>query len=975
MSSEGIIPPILELPSTLPQGIYALRRRFIAPSTNVSTAGPDDYVNIYPDTSTPGSFLDPSSCYFQADLQILNANPFVDYQNFGTEGALGAIIQDYRVYNQGSILEEILEYGTVGSTLGTISGGLEMAFSMYFSNRLNSSYQTEMHKNFIKPPMCDAEGNIMFGPNAFGLGYDTTNAYSGQYLISAYTTAAGGTACSVPIMTAVGMPGSSSAIPVPVASTYNTLLSPPYTYTSTARLAQPSWANFSTSSPMSWPDTYDPQSSTIVEDAYTLKFGTINKPMIMGNLTNVKCYPIGCKSGVNAWGGVGRTPASVYDNGLPSTNPIPTNPVYRITAPIISGIFGILATKMLATCLLSPQQMYINLHLASASVALTLSSDPCRRIVGSVRDYVRNVGSQNKTQFGLNTFIPLTTQGYKPGQYGAAGSTCAPGYTGYNIIPSTVSGNSIYNIDSCTGRYKPEVQGSYVGDFTSIAGAANQCEFTTAADPNVYPGNFIGPCAAFPNGTFISGVLVAAAGGATSIRTTEPSVIAAPFGPYQVFGAFANTNVATPATPQYMLAYNPWKLKGTGTAAGVNVSYAYEGDCFYGTYLPYSVPQTARIFQLTYNSTTTDSYSLANVYPYSASKGEITYQINNIALVGDQIILPDTVTSDIIKQAAVGGFNVTTNSIRTYVMQPSGKSSTQSIICPLKVSAAKRLFLVFQPTVARSSNTGMLYYSNCGYNIFGNLTSRNNSVTATKSSIAGFRDGSAGPLYGVGFADALEYSPTKVNTTGNSMSVQLRIGNEFYPQQPITTMQELTAEYIKTLDGWGDNSFSPNSMGPIVTVGGEMVYDCLSPNKFTTIFIPQEFLDDQTITCNYDMAPLYSYTGTLAAEASSATVLDPNVATPVSSLNGYNWLAPRGYCTKGIFCSPQSSFLLAFDLSSFHESQGVSSWSYLGNNVITLLLNGAEALNNSFYQMRIVAVVPHKVVMRYSAGGQVIWNY
>ena len=162
MADSGIIPPILELPLTLPRGIKAFRRRFISPSTNVSTAGPDDYVNIYPDTSTPGAFIDPTSTYLQFDMNVSNENPFVDYANYGKEGVAGAIIQDFRVYNQGSITEEILEYGTVASLYGNISGSYEQETSFYFSNRLKNSYQTEQHKNFIKPPMCDCSGNIMF---------------------------------------------------------------------------------------------------------------------------------------------------------------------------------------------------------------------------------------------------------------------------------------------------------------------------------------------------------------------------------------------------------------------------------------------------------------------------------------------------------------------------------------------------------------------------------------------------------------------------------------------------------------------------------------------------------------------------------------------------------------------------------------------------------------------------------------------
>ena len=73
MGDAGKVPLDLQLATSVPLAIRAYRRRFISPCTNLQKAGPDDYVNIYPDTSTPGSFIDPESTYLSFDFKITNS--------------------------------------------------------------------------------------------------------------------------------------------------------------------------------------------------------------------------------------------------------------------------------------------------------------------------------------------------------------------------------------------------------------------------------------------------------------------------------------------------------------------------------------------------------------------------------------------------------------------------------------------------------------------------------------------------------------------------------------------------------------------------------------------------------------------------------------------------------------------------------------------------------------------------------------
>ena len=953
MADGGKVPLDLQLATSVPLGIRAYRRRFMSPCTNLQTANPDDYVNIYPDTSTPGSFIDPESTYLVFDFTITNGHYCVDYTDFGVEGVGGAIIQDWRVYNQGSILEEILEYGTVASALSNIEGSYEQEVSMYFSSKLKVGFSEEMHQNFIKPPMVDASGNCMFGPNPTGVGIPLVGGGS-QYSAAAggggSTTAADGvgyfasqlisaqgmsllsensTSTGAALGDFTGYPSGGGATN-PSANNYS-IGSFPFVNTALTSLsaagiysvnAVSGWTGsvlgaISAATPMDFPDLFDPSFVNIVRD-YTAEFGTINKPQVMANLCNVKCFPIGMVPAKSAYGDKSyeaatssvayaatatRTAADVatlVQSG--QAVPITADATYRICYRPYSGIFGKLATKMLATTLLAPQQMYINLHLAGAHIALNVSADPCRRISGTIRDYIRNVGTGNTNNYGATTFTLSTSNIFSPYEY--ATSAYGIGYGPYHSIPitSNVTGvttapNTIFNQAAATGR----------------------CVTTVSS-----------------NGTIGAGAIAQIA-------------------------ALVNA----PPTPQYMLVKIPnlYKLI-TDPANSAAVTYCAENEVFYGTYLPASVPQVARIFSLTYSGAT-----------FNGSP-PITYKLTNINLAGDQLILPNEVTADIIAQAEAGNFNVHTNSVRTYNLQINN-AQTQSIICPLKVNMAKRVLFVFQNNKQRNSSTAWTYDSNCGLNPFAAIYSTSSLASNPNGRNSTATGTSVIPLTGVGFSGPLTYQPTGCSTSNNGgMSVQLRIGNDFYPPQPLTTMQEIVAELCKTLEGWHNSAFSPAVDGQMIPgrqIGvGNMVYDCLQGSKFTTAFIDNALLDDQTITGNDDFVPLYCAKATGSA---AATTIGATTTYNSTQYNGYNYLCPRGYCVRNMFKSPSSRFLLGFNMRAFKSSDGCDGGQYLGNNTITLILQGCVGLNVQGESYRAVAIVPHRVAMRYSPGGQLIWAY
>ena len=71
MSETQAIPRSLNLGLAKPTPIPAYTRRVTSLATNEQTFKDNDLANIILDTSTPGSFLDPTQSFIQFDLQIL----------------------------------------------------------------------------------------------------------------------------------------------------------------------------------------------------------------------------------------------------------------------------------------------------------------------------------------------------------------------------------------------------------------------------------------------------------------------------------------------------------------------------------------------------------------------------------------------------------------------------------------------------------------------------------------------------------------------------------------------------------------------------------------------------------------------------------------------------------------------------------------------------------------------------------------
>jgi hypothetical protein len=192
----------LEKPVTVP----AYGRQVQSIATNAQSFGPNTIANIVIDTSTPGSFLDPMQSLIEFDITFTNTNPHIDFLNFGAAGA-ASLIQEYRIYNQGTPLVEILDYNLAFENWMKLNNLQQQEFKLYMENTWRAPVLPgESDLNFVKPPMVDLNGIIMWptSVNQYGDCNSAGKKSLGHYL-SVANAGAGGAAAADAISTGVGV--------------------------------------------------------------------------------------------------------------------------------------------------------------------------------------------------------------------------------------------------------------------------------------------------------------------------------------------------------------------------------------------------------------------------------------------------------------------------------------------------------------------------------------------------------------------------------------------------------------------------------------------------------------------------------------------------------------------------------------------------------------------------------------------------
>lgn len=1188
------VPGNVNLSKQKPYAVSAYSRRVKSLANNAQAFGPDSYVNITLDTSTPGSFLDPLQSYLKWDLTILNSNPFCDFVSFGQAGS-AALIEEFRIYVQGTPIEEILQYNVFYELAMNQNGQCQQPYELFTSNKNVQPVTQIFHQNAIKPPMVDRLGKPMYGVTKKVNGssracsyitptnstsFLTSKMVASQSMLSTKVCFSG---CRPYFTTAIGAETpnlladaqsllfglgaaktgelADAVIELPAGTTLFNETFPSYFRSSTNAIVNPlapsamlkgsmagmtsvgsglelsnsvvaveggavesNFANYlvaqdggilpyagttvevpsciggSVSSidpdldptnPLNW-STLLPESAIRV-DLKTL--GPQNLQDYFMFLSNCKYIPVGMP-------GIDKNNAATWDNVYaPPQGYISSNNfrnlqqydaandtrgfTYTCCIPLISGVLGSFADKCWPTMLVAPGSMYIQIRTASPQKAFQLSMDPCRRVLGTIRDYLPfggtigglfgQVGKSNVTN-GINTNtvppagnLTLASNFYNNapsagGSVSQVGSFpqnmngCLPlntfsDYLGVKSFAVDANANIIPTVDSrsvhskingycCLGSslvsasvrlnqqvfdnnqtrgfgllFKPYSVAAMEGKWT--IGRAYVSQMQTAAfssglntfiksrqiseeGHNIIPTNsgygtnLLPNASQFNNNASLLGTSypnTANDGDAINAGTKIPSVAArqslaafvsasgAAFtasGQDSLFAAAAGYSPDADVTvdfspagiplPQYFLHATPWLAKTFAYKIGLDganvVNYqmvgmqqsnvASEATACYGTYLTASVPQCRRV--LTHLS--------------SGSNGGITYSLSNIEFVSQQIILPDSVSASILEDAAQGDISINANSLHNY-QTPIAQSDSQNLIIPAKIASANTMYCLFQPQTFVSGTEAFCYNSLRGICPFGSVAVPTgsgivqNGLTSTYSATGslGYDDG--------------EIVIRNIPCSSGQLQVQLKIGNELVPQQPLTTMNEIMTENVKAQHKLFDSLSNVNSTFALtnkrtITLGVDdyssaLCYDVVAPETFCTTFVSAELTDDQTAIDNPCMAWVYAceanFLGTGNQKTKSSYVINrkPN--------------------QMEMFQPPASTFAIAFDLDTWSRYSDVTrSGKFLGNNTITLTMQNAVALGYAPNQVRsggfvLQTFIVHDIRFSFQAGGSVVSYY
>ena len=923
---QQAIPKFLNLGAIKPAAIPAYTRRVQSIATNAQSFTEGSVANIMIDTSSPGSFLDPGQSIITFDLTITNTNPYIDYVNLSTCG-VAALISEMRIICQGTPIEEILSYNTMFEMWMDLGGYAQQEFKMYVENSWRAPiFPGGTDSNFVKPPMVDREGIIMCpnNINMFGSASQVHNE-NGNYFLSRVSNTAGSIKNEANGQNIGRFPGTVANKGSNYAHSY--LTTDPYTSTSIApgTIRSRTWTDKIDNTYVTWPSTLRPEMST--QQSFTQKINESSTKYrlqdYMQFLANVKNIPIGIspiKSFLNSDAGstVNNIPpptayamtSNQINTGNWNFSGTPAHMVnangsitFSVSLPIFSGVLGLWAEKAFPTMLIAPGSMYIQLKFAAAKNAFQFAMDPCRRIAGTYRDYVPNYGLVYgyATEWGGNNL----SIAFNSTQVGPLFTNGTPSNT---MIALTTNGTNGTDY-AWQGIMNNTLATGIVSTFDQMLSASS-----TVNSVNTVQGIGEGTCTGISKPQYVP------------MDT-----------PWLYGGGWNFSNFSTSST----LPYAPFCP-----------TYVEETKTCFGTYLPASTPQVRRTIVDTFLNGNYSAPPITNIP---------TYRIDNLAYVGQQIILPDEVSASLVRMAADGDISIHSQSCRTYQVNAS-QANSQSILLPIKVASAKSLFILFQNSIM----TDNPYYCS---------QTRNNPFIGYKWNQKGNGNGTSSYFVG---SDA---PPTiTAGSTSNPFSIQLRLGNDLLPVQPITNYSSVLYELERSIHGSQDmltsiptlfgyrhfrsttNVTPSNNIGSSGSNGTEVT--CLRNNDFTTPFIPVAALDDQTIT---DNAAFRDYPTALT------TGLLPS--TYVQAMN-------RGTYVHNAFLPPISKFLLGFDLETFPNQSDVSrSGRYLGNGPITLQMSnvyacGQSSMNgNPVDNYNVLAVVLHDIRFSIIAGGQMLAYY
>jgi hypothetical protein len=684
-----------------PEAINAYRRRCVTNATSSNPYPSRGTIKIPLDTAFPGSMLDTSQTQLSFTLGITNTNPFVDYFSLPKCGA-NAFIKELRIMVNGNAIEKNPRYGLAFEDAMNKMGINSEPYEFFSANQWCPT-ESKFHCNMIKPSMVDCMGNPMYRSTLFNdeqqipqyffghanLDPDAIDNTSADKTpendkILQINSSVFGNFNSNTLLTDTATKWSlgnnwgvssgyiaNTAAPyveTTVPGIYNTngytqclgVLQTPLDVVLTEGLSF-NRGNHTVYTPADWP-FYQPGIAKPPPQFSQSRWQDISQ-----FYANCKNIPIGMyktwssvtgNSTVNSISSTEYNGMTVFNQNQPEF--IPTNSSnisytqFRVTTPILSGILGLLTDKFFPDMLVAAGKMWIEIDLQPKEVALQLLMDPCRRIPGTIRDFVpysgRLAGDTSKDVkptsmadrhciLGRNLLLPLYT------------------YTG--TPPSLVFARNAricYSEGACIG----EVFSGFGGYPSTVTG--------TAATSNIITQD------GFYTDLDLNGLSSKAfSGGMTGVPI-----------------------------PQYCLSKTPWTQKSPQSVLG---AYAKETEACYGTYLRSAVAQTRRTL------TSTNCKDITTVY----TSYDVDYTLTNVILYTEQIIVPDEIASQLLLSARNGAISYHTSFINaTYNNAPTTES--QNLLLTVTGASVNSVTFVFQSNVQLSGTEAFAYNSFASYN-------------------------------------------------------------------------------------------------------------------------------------------------------------------------------------------------------------------------------------------------------------------
>lgn len=566
--------------------------------------------------------------------------------------------------------------------------------------------------------------------------------------------------------------------------------------------------------PSQWPD-YQPSTlcGEVDDDEIDSLLGKTKISEYMKYLANVRSLPIGVKGKVNDAGYHTRADTDVIGNNVLSYNVdnVSRNLTeYRVSMPFLSGIYGILADKMFPDLLIGANNIRIEFKLASNQKAFWLTMDPCRRVPGTVRDFVPFTGSGQ----GQNRSVDPATIATNSGLVKYAAGTAALGCTNFGVNLVTLATTAV-------------VQNAV--DTSQIIAYTQMYTTDSALGLDLVP------------------ITLSQAGAA--IATSNMSA-----NPAEGFHMSPFSNLPK---PQYVPTSTPWldKTKTYAAAGDLNkVTYVNENASCYGTYLPASVPQTRRC----------QKSSRLNVSDNFNSVGSTSFAIKDLQYIGEQVQLDDISASAIINHAASAEIVVWTKGYRSFEANCDANEQ-QNIILPIQIGQATAMYLLFRPSVILQSQD---YYSNSFVCPFVGLgfdnTSADVAVAGAKPDVGGkytlyssLDTSSMGAFSYQLFAGAKQYPLQPIQTVPELIAEREKSTHSLHNWA-------WSGSENMQITKWGVN------YGPSQSTG--FTFDPFLDLGYFTTFVPVAALDDQTITANPYFALAESLDDTYGISAATTRI-------------------------------------------------------------------------------------------------------